>query len=38
MNFQQDKHDKGKAKIKQIKQLLEFIDEFKLIRLEGKDV
>jgi predicted RNA binding protein YcfA (HicA-like mRNA interferase family) len=28
MNFQPDKRDKGKAKIKQVKQLLDFIDEF----------
>jgi predicted RNA binding protein YcfA (HicA-like mRNA interferase family) len=28
MNFQPDKRNKGKAKMKQIKQLVEFIDEF----------
>lgn len=31
MNFQPDKHDKSKAKIFQIKQLVNFIEEFKLI-------
>ncbi len=36
MNFQPDKHDKSKAKKNQIKQLMDFIDEFKLIR--GEDV
>jgi predicted RNA binding protein YcfA (HicA-like mRNA interferase family) len=31
MNFQSDKHDKSKAKRYQIKQLINFIEEFKLI-------
>jgi len=31
MNFQPDKRDKGKAKIKQTKDLINFIDEHKLI-------
>jgi len=31
MNFQPDKNDKSKAKKIQIRQLIDFIDEFKLI-------
>ena len=31
MNFQPDEHDKSKAKIYQIEQLIEFIDYFNLI-------
>jgi predicted RNA binding protein YcfA (HicA-like mRNA interferase family) len=34
MNFQPDKHDKSKAKKFQIRQLIDFIDEHKLIKGE----
>jgi len=37
MNFQPDKREKSKAKKTQIRQLLDFIDEFKMIG-EGDDV
>jgi predicted RNA binding protein YcfA (HicA-like mRNA interferase family) len=34
MNFQPDKHDKGKAKIKQIDQLIRYLEDHNLIKAD----